>query len=331
MAILRNIAILTLLSLLLPGCYEDFNPTVDTEPVLAINALITAGEPIDVELTHTWIYSEGWADEINLSVDDASVTIYANDVRVSADYIPQEGDQIKIIACSKKYGSAEATVLVPYAVRNVDVQCSATLVSEREEDDNLEMNFDLVFDVSIGLTLTDRPDTSDFYRFSFAGFPKSDISPDDSWTDCPVHFLTGTFDDKFEPIFSEHISAFESLMGSESSGFTFFTDRQFSGKEYTLHLRFNNAGLKVRNPTFDENLLNCGYTLELQSVSQSYYNWENYKWQIENSVTGDIIDLGFGNPIWGYSNVSTGAGAVAARSIYTHTINLKDFLQSILK
>ena len=44
-------------------------------------------------------------------------------------------------------------------------------------------------------------------------------------------------------------------------------------------------------------------------------------------MLGGFIDVGLAEPIWGYSNVSTGAGVVAARTPYTVTLNLKDFLR----
>lgn len=51
MAILRYI--IPILSVfLLTGCYEDFNPEIDTKPVLCLNSLITAGKPIEVDITH---------------------------------------------------------------------------------------------------------------------------------------------------------------------------------------------------------------------------------------------------------------------------------------
>lgn len=322
------------LAVMLTGCYEDFNPDIDTKPVLAINSLITAGEPIEVEVTHTWLYSEGWAENVDYSVSDAEVAIYVDGVRVSEDYIPREGENIRIVAESKTYGKAEAEVSVPYAVKDAHADYFASIVSDWHDNTPPEMNSEVRFDVSINLILRDLSDRMDYYRLhysSFLGAESGDFDIDGAYIDYPAYFHQGSFDENSEPIFSEHIGVFESVMGSEAYGATFFTDRQFSGSEYTLHLRFTNADFRVKNSVYDEDLLNCGYILELQSISPSYYNWLNYEWQIKSGVTGDIIDFGFGDPIWGYSNVSTGAGVVAARSISTLKVNLKDFLQTIIR
>lgn len=113
MAILRYI-IPVLLSSVLAGCYEDFNPEIDTKPVLCLNSLITAGKPIDVQVTHTWIFNDE-KSERNHDVPDASIVIFANERIVSSDYLPKEGDRIRIVADSQTYGTATAEVVVPYA------------------------------------------------------------------------------------------------------------------------------------------------------------------------------------------------------------------------
>lgn len=330
MAILRNILMVALAATALTGCYEDFNPDVSAVPVLTLNSLVTAGRPIEVEVTHTWTYGEGWADDIDINVDDAVLTVYANGSPVDGAYVAGEGDRIRIVAVSKKYGTAEAEVEVPYAVHDASTEYSAKLVSDWHSNENWDMNSDVRFYVDINLKFSDSPLTADCYKFSYKSFVGKDGDGGGSLADSPVDFNPGILDAKFEPIFSEHIGVFESIMGGEPTGFTFFTDRQFADKEYTLKLRFNDASCNVRNPDYDENLLDCGYELELQTVSQSYYSWENYKWQMENGVTGDIIDFGFGDPVWGYSNVSTGAGVVAARAISTFRVDMKDFLQSVI-
>lgn len=63
-------------------------------------------------------------------------------------------------------------------------------------------------------------------------------------------------------------------------------------------------------------------------MSRSYYDRALYVWQRDNGIIGDLGDFGFAEPLAAYSNVSTGAGVVAARSFSTYTLSLKDFLKS---
>lgn len=111
MAILKYILLL-FAATLLTGCYENFNPEVDTRPVLCLNSIITAGEPIEVKVSRTWLYNDTNAQRDH-SVHDATVTILANGKIVGPDYLPAEGDRIGIVAESPTYGCASAEVIVP--------------------------------------------------------------------------------------------------------------------------------------------------------------------------------------------------------------------------
>ena len=116
----------------------------------------------------------------------------------------------------------------------------------------------------------------------------------------------------------------------EDTQFVFFSDRQFSGKTYTLHLNFSDNSFHVKSQEYDESLLECGVNLYLTTVSKSYYNWAVYKWNVDEGITGDLSDIGLAESKWGYSNVSTGAGVVAAQSSSKYTIDLKEFLKTSL-
>ncbi len=81
---------------------------------------------------------------------------------------------------------------------------------------------------------------------------------------------------------------------------------------------------------WDPDYFDCELILELNTISESYYNWGSYLWQYEDGLLVGLGDLGLGDPVWAYSNVSTGAGVVAARSVATYTIKLKDFLEKTM-
>lgn len=115
-------------------------------------------------------------------------------------------------------------------------------------------------------------------------------------------------------------------MGGDAYAFSFFTDRQFAGKSYTLTLQFNNCWF---SGTFDE-MPDCDFILTLNSISSSYYNWANYVWQRDNGALNELSDYGFGNPIWGYSNCTSGAGVVAAQSTDEYRIDLSDFIKETI-
>lgn len=324
MAILRYI-IPVLLSSVLAGCYEDFNPEIDTKPVLCLNSLITAGKPIDVQVTHTWIFNDE-KSERNHDVPDASIVIFANERIVSSDYLPKEGDRIRIVADSQTYGTATAEVVVPYATPVGKVKVTPVVTDIWVGDDDFyhyEMLADVTFNLNIEMDVNDPAGTDNYYHFGYNWFGTD--------TDGSPTLSVGQFEYNSEPIFKEHIGVFETVMGNdEDASFEFFSDRQFAGKTYTLHLNFSDAFYRVNSQIYDESLLDCGLNLCLNTVSQSYYNWAVYKWNVDEGITGDLSDLGLAESRWGYSNVSTGAGVVAAQSSSEVTINLKEFLKTVL-
>ena len=171
MAILRYI--IPILSVfLLTGCYEDFSPEIDTKPVLCLNSLITAGEPIEVDVTHTWMFNDE-KSERDHDVTDAVVTILVNERIVGSDYLPKEGDKIRIVAESPTYGIATAEVVVPYAtpVGKVKVIPVVTNIWEGDKDFyHYEMLADITFNLNIEMDVNDPEGPDDYYHFGYGWF-----------------------------------------------------------------------------------------------------------------------------------------------------------------
>ena len=322
--------------LALSGCYEDFNPNVAVRPVLCLNSMITAGEPVEINVTHTWAYPDGSYD-MNPSVDDAVVSIFANGTLRAADYIPQEGDRIRIVADSPTYGSAEAEVTVPYAVQIDSLRFMCNVKEAWWQDvPGWEMLNEISFNMRIELSISDRPGVDDYFHLSdiIAFWPQENLDEGPiggEYYPTEIFLTPGSLRYDSEPIFSEHMDVFESVMGSDAYGFTFFTDRQFPGSSYTLNLLYNDCRYFVRSEQWNPELFDCGYTVTLSAVSKSSYDWSNYLWYSFDGMMGEIGDAGFGDQMWGYSNVSTGAGVVAARTMSKSTINLAGFIEAAVR
>lgn len=322
MAILKKIIVVAT-CLTLCGCYEDFNPETDTRPVLCLNALLTAGEPMDISVTRTWMFTDE-SGRRNHQVDDAQPTVYVNGLISDTDYIPQPGDHFRLKAYSPTYGTAEAEVTVPYGVTPGNATWEVTNSDVwTTEAPNHEMQTNIKFNLRARMTVNDPGHSEDFYQFTFAPFHDDRPASEDV-----LLFSPGTFVYEAEPIFSEHIGMFDAVSGNDSYGFSFFTDRRFNGDSYTLNIQFNSMLYCVSSPLLDEKLLDCGIELILYTVSPSYYNWCNYQWNIQNGTIGDLGDIGLGDPVWGYSNVSSGAGVVAARTSAVTRIELHQFLEN---
>ncbi len=320
----------------LSGCYTDFTPDIDDRPVLCLNSLITAGEKISVDVTRSWVYTDVNGEK-NHQVNDAVVTIFANGVRVEDDYLPKEGDKIRIHAFNPTYGEAEATVEVPVAPILKDIECVPTLKEGRVHEYEYTFCTTIDFDLGIRVTLEDSPERQNYYHYGldhYAEFvPEGNFSEGElSGEESSFIIRDGILQYEAEPIFSEHISEFDAMMGGDVYGFTFFTDRQFSGSDYRLNLQYRNVQAIITcTPDNIEEVCDAGFIVCLSSVSESYYNWFNYCWQIYSGAIGDLSEVGLAEPVKGYSNVSTGAGVVAARSTAKARIPLDNFFVPLVR
>ena len=318
MAILKKIYPLLALSLL-TGCEEVFTPDMPHTPVLCVNSLITTGEPVEAKISKSRLYTDSPEKS---EVRDADVRIYANGELQLDSYMPKEGDNIRIVAESPAVGRGEAEVLIPASIKSPTVIWEAYDVSCWKSDVG---EVSLFFKLKVDLRIED-PEGENYYNFSFNSFAQSDEVTDDFGTSGNYGFAIGSLLYDMEPIFSEHIGIFESIMGGDDEGFSFFSDRQFAGKSYTLHLQFDNCWFRYPKGVIPE----CKGNLIVSSVSPSYYNWANYVWQRDRGTLGEFGDYGLGDPIWGYSNVSSGAGVVAAQSKSVCTIDLTEFIKNTI-
>lgn len=319
---------------LLTACEEIFTPDMPHTPVLCVNSIVTAGKPITVSVSKSRLYTDTTSSAT--VVDNAAVNIYANGQLQDEPFIPRQGDDIRIAVQSPTLGCASADVTVPHAVPTPGVEWEASDIiirSARYGDalDNIKQH-EISFRLKVRLTVADIPGDT-FFRFSYDCNSKGDEAGNDSDVDGDWS-TSGNYGLKvdnllydLEPIWGEHIGIFESLMGADAYGFTFFTDRQFSGKTYTLNIQFEDCRFICLDNYIPEDEL----SLRICTISQSYYNWSNYLWQRDRGTLTDLGDYGFGDPVWGYSNVSSGAGVVAAQSESECKINLTGFIEEILK
>lgn len=328
MAILKYLPLM-ILPLLVSGCYEDFVPEIDTKPVLCINSTITAGQPIEVSVSRSWVYTEG--ADIFLRPGEAKVSIYVNGKLVPEGYVAEEGDDIYIKAESDNYGNAEASVKVPVAV-------PFSLVKQSIEpkyilrDTTRAMYFYSSFDLRIVAEIKDDAATDNYFRIGYYGESPSGLGEDNDWdTESYTYLNLGTFDDSFEPLFKEHIGVFESVMADGDSNMMTFSDRQFAGKNYNLNMILKNMSYSIETQQYDPELFDATVTFYLVNISRSYYDRILYLWQRDSGMLGDLGNLGLADPMWGYSNVSTGAGVVAARSYSTFTVSLRDFIETAFR
>lgn len=329
MAILNRLTyILALLGLSLTSCYSDFEPDVISKPVLCMNSVFTAGDSVRVELTRTWRYDEGRPEEdFSIFVTDATVLLYVNDeapeklvverhltsdpyfpqykereVFVSKSYIPQPGDRIRLEATSKDYGTASAEVTVP---ERVDIERVIHEVRNASVRPSLSGEMRFMFDIDLQLYFTDRGSTQDYYKFDCKS---SRYYSDDAGAIARVMY---TLDLTGEPLFTEHVSTLESVI-TDASGYSIFSDRQINGQTYPLHISLKDIQFTYNNPDNNPEAADFGFDLILSAISPDYYKHVLSVWEAEDGIVGSLGGVGLGELVSTYSNVSSGAGIVAA-------------------
>lgn len=305
----------------LTGCYMDIDIKSDSEPVLCMNSVITAGKPFRVELSRTREYTDDSSDEYAYLVKDAEVRLYVNgeyretlafDERGKkkgyySEFSPQEGDDVRLVAYSADYGEAVAEVTVPRSARILGVEGNPNVrylygLSEKG-------SFNCAFNLMCIVRIEDTGEGSDYFRIS-----RDVVSPGGGDVHHFTFFEGGMFENSKDPVFSEHMGVLDVILDSGNWMFSVFSDRQFSGGTYPLQLYFRDCFISTINPGDDEELYKVGITFRLSTISESLYKWYIYDWQSYDSFNGMLSDAGLAKTMSGYSNVSTHAGVVGAVS-----------------
>ncbi|MDE6290784.1 MAG: DUF4249 domain-containing protein, partial [Muribaculaceae bacterium] len=162
-------------------------------------------------------------------------------------------------------------------------------------------------------------DVDNFHLLSYNTFNEESSRSD---------FSSGYFE-SVDPVFFDQTSSFEEVMNYMAYNM-FFSDRLLDRETGAIEFGFTPCFFELSGWKSHLAGMDCGWNITLYSISESYYNWLAYCWQTDGIVFGDMGEVGLSEPIWGYSNVSTGAGVVAARSSVTVKVNIKDFLQKTL-
>lgn len=352
-------SLLLILSAMLTGCYEEFDPNIASTPVLCMNSLITPGDSIKVNLSRTWRWNEV---DPKIVITDADVSLFVNDefketmvcelvtdnnddyfgaevndhftnsyykvhYAYIADYIPKSGDRIRIEAHDKKYGDASAEVTVPYPVEIDAVETTVhnfNFYTNKFGPDTYWMDLDML------VWFTDPADTDNFFELSspqkhyfYSDYVGSDDSSDEDsyYEGVDINYI----DFSGEPLFTEHVSALESAI-TETSGYTIFTDRRIKGKSYPLHLKFERVSYECYNPEKNPELGKVGITVTLSHIDRNYYDHVLSVWQANDGIAGSLGSIGFGETVVAYSNVSTKAGVVTAAAPYTVKVPIRDLV-----
>lgn len=330
---------LSLTQMTLTGCYENFEPDIKSAPVLCMNSAIQADSTFEVSLTRTWRWDEGYRswmnseNSVDVTIKDGSVDVYINGqfketLRYSENpdenkrnpgYFstcrPREGDKIRLTGHSPVYGDAEAEVEIPFRVDIENVEIRPVIRSQYVDDYNGVTHYYMGGE---GFIKFSDPETATNYYTLIVDESHWWNMGDDDTSDWSADNVDVYGIEYTDPLFTEHMSVFEN-MTSDSYGCVMFSDRTISGRSYTLNIGLNNIDYRVRNDASDDEK-KATIKVALNSVSPSYYNYLIAAWEYDLGTNGMLADIGLADRFPGCSNVSTGAGVVAAyaSSVYRY-------------
>ncbi len=328
----------------LTACYTEFDPNIESNPVLCMNSEIKPGEPITIFLTRTWNWAEGDENRLDINVRDAEVNLFVNGELkekltqtviqnpsyhpggpyppqrecYQSEYIPESGDIIRLEATSVRYGDATAAVTIPYPVPldKIETQLADCVVNGNISDyPVISQGCILQMNLKLLAYFSDPYTSTDFYDL------KVDYSSYTNQEDDTFAFVNSYIEIDFsgEPLMTEHVSVLESTIAL-TSGYTVFSDRQINGLTYPVHIGFNNFSFVYRNPSNIPEPKECGIQVILRHIDPSYYKHVISVWEANDGIVGALGGVGLANPVYPYSNVSTGAGVVAAYAESSMTI-----------
>lgn len=357
---IRKYILPLLLSILVTSCFTDFDPGIQSDPVLCMSSLITEGDSIKVSLTHTWAWTDSKIIDVasphpsseynpDILVRDGVVRLYVNDeyeetlrlesyvsdylwnadypwimtgyVYYQADYIPKSGDRLRLEAESAEYGSASAEVTVPEKVEIDTVEYTVSNYSESVTTSTMTYGMNL----NISAWFEDPSESVNYYMFKTSSSGYVYESDDESIRS--VESVTFA-DVSEEPLFTEHVSALDHALG-ETSGYSLFSDRQISGKRYPLHVRLEDLEYYIRNQDTCAELGKGYVSLDLYSISSSYYRHVISIWAANDGIVGSLGNIGLADPVFTASNVSTGAGVVAAATKCSYRLYLEEIISDM--
>ena len=339
---------LTALALGMTSCYTEFDPKIDSKPVLCMNSTITPGDSITLFLTRTWAWTEGEQKRLDLDVRDAEVRLTVNGefketltpARITINpgyspgrqeyrecyrsgYLPASGDVIRLEATSIQYGEAAAEITVPYPVPIDRIEPQVLSCISYGDTTGFPAVADTCeFNLRFKLLayFTDPAESTDYYDLSADYAPFSYLDgeaialPDYSFID-----FSG------EPLLTEHVTVLESVKG-DPYGYSIFSDRQINGLTYPLRMTVSDYKFFYWNPLDLPGPKKTGITVRLRHINQAYYKHVISIWEANDAIVGTLGGVGLANPVYPLSNVSTGAGVVAAYAEASLTIPIVDII-----
>jgi len=317
-----------------------------TNPKLVLNSVIVADTPIEVHITRTWFYTD---DQPADSIWQADVHLYINgefkekmqwknrEDPIStrgfyrADYIPKEGDRIKVTAKVDGYPEISAQSAVPKVIP-IGKLALDTLPPVSYYSYYWEKSY------RFSVTFNDPPGEKNFYFIRFMVWcPVWDVDAR-AYTD-EYRWANLQIDYEDEPVFDNEVSVLDKILDYgylNSTCGRVFTDDLFDGETYTLRVKtkedygpFSSFGADygTNGPSGFVGYLKTPkvyfYAFLYTFSSDYYYYMKRFTALNDKTLQKQLIEGGFAEPIPVRSNVENGVGILGTCSLDSIGVLLK--------
>ncbi|WP_297905423.1 DUF4249 domain-containing protein [uncultured Parabacteroides sp.] len=355
--ILINLICMVCLSCLMSCVKEIDLESLRPDPTLVVNCVAITGEPLTVSVSRTWFFTD---DHPNVTLDKAEVKLFVNGIfreRMSfqegdevfntrgyfkSDFIPVEGDRIRVEASYPEYGVANAETVVPEPVQVL--KAGVTYVTAAGSTGS---HLNAIYQV----TFKDNPSEENYYLLRmeegvpiFDGIAK-EYTGEYKWYPVTPNYAT-------EPVFGQSLTALDQIFGNNwmfGDGGKVFSDELINGQEYTLHLtdeyyyefQYGAYPIKIVPDSMwiddfsEEDLLpipSMHLRVHLHAISAEYYR---YLKVLQDKDTGSIsnllIDGGLAEPIRVFSNIDGGIGILGSCNVGVFETEIESSSHSDLK
>lgn len=314
--------------------------TIDMEslrpdPTLVVNCVAVTGEPMKASVSRTWFFTD---DHPNVLLKEAEVKLFVNGTfkeRMSfqpgdevfntkgyfkSDYIPAEGDQIRIEASCPDFGQATAETVVPKPAQVVRAAVSYVSNGQSWNGEARKAIYQI--------TIQDDASRDNYYLLRMEeGIPVFDgeakkYTGEYKWESISPNYAT-------EPVFGQSVTVLDQVFGNDLMlGYNgrVFSDELINGEEYTLRITddyYNNdrqVSIVPNNLWIgdmdEEDLLPYPpkrLRVYVHAISEAYYQYLKVLLDKEtDSVSNTLIDGGLAEPIRVFSNIEGGVGILGS-------------------
>ncbi|MDD2953218.1 MAG: DUF4249 domain-containing protein [Parabacteroides sp.] len=320
----------------LTSCVEEIDlESLRPDPTLVVNCVAITGEPLAASVSRTWFFTD---DHPNVTLDKAEVKLFVNGAFTErlrfqegdeafntrgyfkSDFIPAQGDRIRVEASYPEYGLASAETVVPEPAQVL--KAGVTYASAGGSFGSSHQN--AIYQV----TIKDDPAEANYYLLRmeegvpvFDGIAKK-YTGEYKWFPATPNYAT-------EPVFGQSLTALDQVFGNDwmsGSGGKVFSDELINGQEYTLRLTDEYYYRQIQVAVVPDSMWIGQFEKEdfylippmhlrvhLYAISAEYYRYlKVLQDKNTDSISNLLIDGGLAEPIRVFSNIDGGVGILGS-------------------